>query len=233
MIDHHNLSVTAALDHILPKLSPCRLQPLETGRLVEEVEHRQLGRRRQLANGQHRAEIFLHQRHLKVHLVVLEHVVLGADVRSGLHVVRGEAHLVGEVGVQADVPSEIHEVDEELLPRRLPAVGPRPGNLDGVLLGVLGEPRPHVRVELPPVLGEEDCSPAAWELVEVWSVGVDVLEELGGIPFGPLLHHLDESWGVQGDGGELGEGDLGVVVVRHERVLDPYVVVWRHLDVIF
>ena len=175
----------------------------------------------------------MHERHLKVLLSVLDDVVLGADVGPGLHVVGGEAGLVGKVGEEADVTPEVHHVDEELLPGRLPAVGPGAGNLDRVLLGVLREPGAHVGVELPPVLGEEDGAPAAGELVQVRRVGVYFLEKLCGVPLGPLLDHLHQSRRVEGDGGELREGDVRVVVVGQQGVLDPHVVVGGHLDVVF
>ena len=221
-----------ALEDVLAELGAGGLEPLEGHCLVEEVDDGQLGRRRHLSRRQQRGEVVGDERHHEVHLVVLEHVALGGDVRAGLHVVGGEARLVGEVWVEADVAAQVHHVDEELLPRRLPAVGARLGDLHGVLLGVLREARPHVGVELAPVLGEEDGAPAAGELVQVGRVWVHLVEELGGVPFGPLLHHLHQPRRVERDGRQLRQRHAGVVVVGQQRVLDPEVVVGGHLDVV-
>lgn len=205
VVDGDELRSDAA-DDILPELSTGALEPLDRHGLVEKVKHGQLGRRGHLASGQQRRKVVGDKRHLEISLVMLELIILGTDMRPWLHVIRGEAGLVGEIRVEADVPSEVHHVDEELLPGRLPSVGARPRDLDRVRLGVLREARRHVGVELAPVLGEEDGAPAAGELVKVGSVGRPV-EELGRVPPWPLLGDLHEPGRVEGDGGELREGD--------------------------
>lgn len=98
MIDRHVLQLVAA-DHILPKLCTRSFQTFQRDRLVEQVERREPGSRRHLPRRQELGEVIPHQWHLEVFFFMLHHIVFGADMRTGLHVVGGEACLVGEVGV--------------------------------------------------------------------------------------------------------------------------------------
>ena len=100
------------------------------------------------------------------------HVV---DVRADLEVVRRQGHVPRVVRVEHDVPAEVHELDEVLLPRVRPAVRAHCGH-DSVLErdrpdGRI-EARGEVHVELTPVLREVKRSPAAGNLREIGGVGV-------------------------------------------------------------
>lgn len=116
MINHHRLG-RLTLKHILPQLRSGGLESLQRNRPVKKVQRRQFRGRRQLPSGQEISEVFLQQWHLKITLVMLQGIVLGRDMSPRLHMIRRKARLLGKIRVQANVPSQIHHVNQKLLPR--------------------------------------------------------------------------------------------------------------------
>ncbi|EYU36173.1 hypothetical protein MIMGU_mgv1a011636mg [Erythranthe guttata] len=123
MIHRHNLRRVITRKHILPQLRSGGFQPLQRQRLIEQIQRRQLRRRRQFPVRQEIPKIPLQQRHLKIGLIVLHNIILRANVRTRLHMIGREASLLRKIRVQANVPPQIHHINQKLLPRSLPPVG--------------------------------------------------------------------------------------------------------------
>ena len=89
-------------------------------------------------------------------------------MRPSLEVIGRKRHEVVVVWVHHDVSAQVSQLDEVLLPRFRPPVRPRIWHhncVDGE--NRLGEPEVEVGVELAPIFGEVNGSPAAGDLGEV------------------------------------------------------------------
>lgn len=130
-------------------------------------------------------------------------------MRPGLEVVRREGHEVVVVRVHHDVSSQIGQFDEIFLPRFGPPVRPRIRNDDRVDTEQgFGKPNVEVGMELAPVFGKVERSPAAGDLGDVR--GRVVLGYSVGCERGPGVENrpsfwsgLDDFWLVQADSEHL------------------------------
>jgi len=127
-----------------------------------------IGQRRRQLNEREKEKLSFFRRYLSPY------------VQACFKVIGRKRGKISVVGVEHDVSTQINKFDEELLPRVSPSIGAYAWDywFLGIVVVVIGidgcETTREVVMEFTPVLRKIDCTPAAGNGGEIWSINWDI-----------------------------------------------------------